>query len=128
MITFEQIREKYPPRQVGTQQEFDTAMHRMRQAQSDLTQPLRTESEMLNARRREIGRQMAQLNLELSSINRRRDEILNERREIGCIFYGLKKELIRLNPKRAATMSQQRGQEEQEEQEGQAVQAMAQQQ
>lgn len=99
MITMEQMREMYPPQQMGTQQEFDTRMNQMRHAQTDLIQPLRVESDELNSRRHEIGRQMEALNLELSSINRRREAIRDECRDIGTIFYGLKKELIRLNPR-----------------------------
>ena len=99
MITYDEMREKYPPQQVSTQQEFDQRMNALRREQTEILQPLKQESDELNHRRHEIGRQMAELNIELGNVNRRREEIRDECREVGTIFYGLKKELIRLNPK-----------------------------
>lgn len=98
MITFEQMRAKYPPQQVGTQREFDQRMNALRREQTEILQPMKQESNELNHRRHEIGRQLAELNIELGNINRRREVIRDECREVGAIFYGLKKELIRLNP------------------------------
>ncbi|MBQ9646115.1 MAG: hypothetical protein IJV24_07145 [Prevotella sp.] len=92
------MRALYPPQKVSTQREFDTLMNRMRHAQTDLIHPLKARSEALNSRRHEIGRQLAELNIELGNINRERETLREECREIGTIFYGLKKELIRLNP------------------------------
>ena len=99
MITFEEMRAKYPPRKVENQREFDTVMNQMREAQNGLMRPLRDTSEQLNERRHEIGRQLAELNMELSSINRQRETLREEYRNLGTIFYGLKKEMIRMNPK-----------------------------
>jgi len=98
MITFDEMREEYPPQQVQTQQEFDRRMNELRRAQTDILQPVKEESETLNHRRHEIGRQLAELNIELGNINRRRETLRAECRSIGGIFYALKKELIRLNP------------------------------
>lgn len=99
MITFEQMREKYPPRKVESQREFDIVMNQMREAQNGLVRPLRDTSEQLNERRHEIGRQMEALNIELGCINRQRETLREEYRNLGTIFYGLKKEMIRMNPK-----------------------------
>lgn len=73
-------------------------MNQLRRAQTDILQPIKDESETLNRRRHEIGRQLAELNIELGNINRRRETLCEEYRNVGSIFYGLKKELIRLNP------------------------------
>ena len=83
--------------------EFDKAMNRLRTAQSELTQPLRDTREKLNNRRREIGRHIAALNIELGCINRERDTLNEEIHNIGSIFYGLKKEMIQMNPKNVPT-------------------------
>lgn len=99
MITFEEMRAKYPPQSVETQQEFDIQMNRLRTAQTDLIQPLKVRSEALNKRRHEIGQQLADLNIELGRVNRERQEIREQCTWIGTIFHGLKNEVIRLNPK-----------------------------
>lgn len=99
MITFEEMREKYPPQELQSQQEFDRRMNYLRHAQTDLVQPIRAKSDALNSRRHEIGRLLAELNIELGNINRERETLREEARHIGSIFYGLKKELIRMNPK-----------------------------
>lgn len=101
MITFEEMWGKYPPQELQSQQEFDHRMNQLRHAQSDLVKPIRAKSDALNSRRREIGRLLAELNIELGSINRERETLREEARHIGTIFYGLKKELIRMNPKAA---------------------------
>ena len=99
MITFDEMREKYPPLKVSTQLEFDLRMNAMRREQTDLTTPLKVELESLNRSRHELGRQISQMTIELGSINRRREAIMGALSEVGRIFYGLKKELIQMNPK-----------------------------
>lgn len=98
MITFEEMREKYLQK-LQSQQEFDRRMNQLRHAQNRLVQPIRVKSDALNSRRHEIGRLLAELNIELGNINRERETLREEARHIGTIFYGLKKELIRMNPK-----------------------------
>ena len=101
MTKYETIRADYPPQRVENQQQFDRKMNQLRTAQADILAPLKERSDRLNDRRHEIGRKLAELNIELGNINREREDIRNECREIGSIFYALKKELIRLNPKAA---------------------------
>lgn len=99
MITIEDVRKITPPRRVESQREFDALMNQMRITQSEMTEPMRQKMTGLNNRRREIGRLMAELNMELGNINREREVLGDEIKHIGSIFYGLKKELIRDNPK-----------------------------
>ena len=109
MITFEEMREKYPPQLLQSQHEFDHRMNQLRHAQTNLTQPLRLRRDELNRRRHEIGRQLAELNIELGNINRERESLQEEVTNIGTIFYGLKKELIRMNPKAVPPTAREEG-------------------
>ena len=95
----EQVRETFKPRKCENQQDFDRMMNQLRRMQTDMTEPTRQHMEELNERRREIGRQIAELNIELGNVNRERETLREELRHTGSIFYGLKKELIRENPK-----------------------------
>ena len=101
--------EMCPPQRVGSQREFDLAMNRLRTAQTDIMLPMKERMESLNSRRREIGRQMAELNIELGRVNRERDTLREECRNVGSIFYGLKKEMIRLNPKQVPPTAREEG-------------------
>lgn len=101
MITIDEVKARITP-PIGrceSQQEFDVQMSTLRRLQTEMTEPMRTRCEAIYARRREIGRQMEALNLEISSLNHERDELREQIRQVGSIFYGLKKELIRMNPK-----------------------------
>lgn len=99
MITMEQVSETFKPRKCENQQEFDNMMNQLRRMQTDMTEPTRLRMEELNARRRELGQQLAQLNIELGNVNRERETLREELRHTGGIFYALKKQLIRENPK-----------------------------
>lgn len=101
MITIDEVKARLTP-PIGryeSQREFDAQMSTLRRLHTEMTEPMRTRREAIYARRREIGRQMEALNLEISSLNRERDELSEEIKRVGGIFYGLKKELIRENPK-----------------------------
>lgn len=74
-------------------------MNQLCRMQTEMTEPLRERLDAIFRRRREIGRQMEALNLEKGSLNRERDELSEQIRQVGSIFYDLKKELIRENPK-----------------------------
>lgn len=102
MITFDEVKARLTPPSTGrceSQREFDAQMNQLRRMQTEMTEPLRERLDAIFRRRREIGRQMEALNLEKGSLNRERDELSEQIRQVGSIFYDLKKELIRENPK-----------------------------
>lgn len=99
MTTYEEVRETLKPRKCESQQEFDNLMNQLRRMQTDMTEPTRQWMEELNQRRRELGQQLAELNIELGNVNRERETLREELRHTGGIFYALKKELIKANPK-----------------------------
>lgn len=99
-MTEKEIREKYPPRKVENQVEFDRIMHDMNQEQTHLNHPWLDRERELAKQREMLETQKQAINIQLRTIAVERIELEQKRKDVNRVFHDLKHELIMLNPKR----------------------------
>ena len=93
-----EIREKYPPREVGTQIEFERIMIDMNTEQTHLNHPYLDREREILAQRERIKLQINALHQQDNALKLERIEVEQKRKDINRVFHDLKHELIMLNP------------------------------
>ena len=94
-----EIREKYPPRQLTSQVEFDRVMSTMNQEQTELNHPYLDRYRELAKHRENLMMQMDAIKIQLKGIAVERLELEQKRKNINRLFHELKHELILANPR-----------------------------
>jgi hypothetical protein len=94
-----EIREKYPPHEVETQQEFEAIMERMNHEQSELNHPYID-------RKAEIAKQRGLLQIQLNALKQQvhvlgveYQDIEIKQKELNRAFHSIKHEFITINPR-----------------------------
>lgn len=94
-----EIREKYPPRQLASQVEFDRVMSTMNQEQTELNHPYLDRDRELAKQRENLMMQMEAIKIQLKGIAVERLELEQKRKDINRLFHELKHDLIMANPR-----------------------------
>ena len=99
MENLELLREKYPPRKVENQMEFERIMNEMNAVQGNMNHPFIDRDDVLMRKLGEMELQRLQLITEMQKLKAERLENDRKRREINRVFHELKHNLIVLNPR-----------------------------
>ena len=94
-----ELREKYPPREVETQVEFDSIMEKMNIEQTHLNYPYLDRERELVRQKELLEQQKQAINIQLNAIKLERLDLEQKRKDINRVFHDLKHELIVLNPR-----------------------------
>lgn len=94
-----EIREKYPPREVDNQVEFDRIMSELNQEQSTLNHPYLDRDRELAKQRDLLEQQKQAINIQLKSISIERYDLEQKRKDINRVFHEIKHEFIMMNPR-----------------------------
>jgi len=94
-----ELREKYPPRKVESQIEFDRIMSEMNNEQTHLNHPYLDRERELAKQKELLEQQKQAINIQLNAIKVERIDLDQKRKDINRIFHDLKHELIMLNPR-----------------------------
>lgn len=87
-----------PPRQLGSQAEFDRIMNEIDTDHSHLCRPLVDQDDGLLAQMLQLETRKRAIDIEINAVKAERLEVERERRVINRMFHDLKHELIMLNP------------------------------
>lgn len=93
-----EIREKYQPKEVSTQIEFDRIMQEMNTEQTHMNHPYLDREREISVARENIKVQIQALHQQDSALKMERISIDQKRKDINRVFHDLKHELIMLNP------------------------------
>lgn len=99
----EVIMQKYAPRKVANQMEFDRIMSDMNAEQTHLNHPLLDREREIAIKRETIRIQQQALRQQLSALSIEYMASEEKRKEINRVFHDLKHELIMLNPREELT-------------------------
>ena len=94
----EEIREKYPPRVVETQIEFERIMSEMNAEQTHMNHPYLDRDREIAMQREQIKVQIQALHIQGSALRMEQLELEAKRKEMNRVFHDLKLEFIMLNP------------------------------
>lgn len=92
------IREKYIPKVVGTQIEFDRIMSEMNAEQTHINHPYLDRDREISLQRENIRLQIQALRQQDSALKMERLTLEQKRKDINRVFHELKHSLIELNP------------------------------
>ena len=95
----EEIIEKYKPRKVASQVEFDLIMNEMNAEQTHMNAPYLDRERELAKQRALLEAQKKAINIQMDTIKIERLELEQKRKDINRLFHDLKHDLIVLNPK-----------------------------
>lgn len=98
-----ELREKYPPRKLENQVEFENVMTEINVAQTHDDHPLLDEDRRLKIEFERLGIERAKLRAQMNEISIKRMEIDQRRKDMNRVYHDIKHEFIVLNP-RSATM------------------------
>ncbi len=94
-----ELREKYPPRKVESQIEFDRIMSDMNMTQTKLNHPINDRKMQIYKQRELLNIQKQAINQQLSALSAEQQDIEMQQKGINRLFYELKHEMIMLNPR-----------------------------
>lgn len=95
----QEIRQKYPPRQLESQVEFDRMMSTLNAEQTRINHPYLDRDRELARQREMLETQKQVISIQLNQIKIERLELEQKRKVINRIFHELKHELIIANPR-----------------------------
>lgn len=95
----QEIRQKYPPRQLESQVEFDRMMSTLNAEQTRINHPYLDRDRELARQREMLETQKQAISIQLNQIKIERLELEQKRKDINRIFHELKHELIIANPR-----------------------------
>ena len=98
-MNIQEIREKYPPRKLNSQVEFDNMMSQMNAEQTEMNHPLLDRDRELAKQRQNLMMQMDAIKIQLKGIAVERLELEQKRKDINRLFHELKHDIIMLNPR-----------------------------
>lgn len=93
------VREKYPPREVENQIEFEKIMTELGDEQTKLNHPLINKEIELDKKTANLEMQMNAIKIQLQAVRIEKKDLLMERKEINREFHEVKHEFILLNPR-----------------------------
>ena len=93
-----ELREKYPPRQLGSQAEFDRIMNEIDTDQIHLCRPLVDQDDSLLSQLLSLENHKRAIDMEIIAVKLDRQGVERKRRVINRMFHDLKHEFIMLNP------------------------------
>ena len=94
-----EIREKYPPRKVESQGEFDKYMSVLNNEQTLLNHPFLDRQRELAKQLKLIETQKQALNIQLNAIKVENLELEQKMKDLNRVFHQLKHEMAVMNPK-----------------------------
>ena len=95
----QEIRGKYPPREVNNQMEFDRIMSEMNAEQTHMNHPYLDRDRDIALQRTNIKVQIQALHQQDSALRIEQLELEQKRKDINRVFHDLKHELIMMNPR-----------------------------
>lgn len=98
-MNIQEIKEKYPPRQLNSQVEFDSIMSQMNADQTAMNHPYLDRDRELAKQRQNLMMQIDAIKIQLKEIVVERLELEQKRKDINRLFHELKHEIITLNPR-----------------------------
>lgn len=93
------LREKYPPRELESQIEFEKVMTELGDEQTKVNHPLINKEIELDKKVANLEMQMAAIRIQLNAVRIEKKDLLLERKEINREYHDLKHEFIQLNPR-----------------------------
>lgn len=96
-MNIQEIREKYPPRKLNSQAEFDNMMSEMNAEQTVMNHPYLDRDRELAKQRQNLMMQMDAIKIQLKGIAVERLELEQKRKDINRLFHELKHDIIMLN-------------------------------
>lgn len=94
-----EIREKYPPREVDNQVEFERIMSEMNIEQTHLNHPYLDRERELARQKGMLEQQKKAIDIQLNVIKLERLDLEQKRKDINRVFHEIKHEFIMMNPK-----------------------------
>ena len=94
-----EIREKYPPREVDNQVEFERIMSEMNTEQTHLNHPYLDRERELARQKGMLEQQKKAIDIQLNVIKLERLDLEQKRKDINRVFHEIKHEFIMMNPK-----------------------------
>lgn len=95
----QEIREKYPPREVESQMEFDRIMSELNAEQTHMNHPWLDRDREISLQRTNIKVQILALHQQDNALKMEQVALEQKRKDINRTFHDLKHELIMLNPR-----------------------------
>ena len=94
-----EIREKYPPREVDNQVEFERIMSEMNTEQTHINHPYLDRERELARQKGLLEQQKKAIDIQLNAIKLERLDLEQKRKDINRVFHDIKHEFIVMNPK-----------------------------
>lgn len=93
-----ELRERFAPRKVESQIEFERIMSDMNAEQTRMNRPYMDSEYQIGVRRQTLKQQVNSLNQQITTLNLELMQQQNERKQMNRLFHDLKHELIMMNP------------------------------